>query len=299
LQSVFLKACHIIETEPVLEDDAYIKYALDFCKKHKIDLFFPGEFSSTLIAKNVHLFEDQGIKIGLAFKSDVADILSSKIQTYEALRPVLPKLIPKFHCIQNVKDFQKVYHEQKAVNVLTCLKPDRGLGGLGFRVIDDKVDQFSQLLNYPSHSNTFDYYYQILSDVGEFTPLIFMEYLHGPEISVDCLARNGQLLFSVAREKRGKYRVVKQVPYLHQICAEICATFSLNYIFNVQFRFGKDGQIYLLDLNARPSGGIYYAHKAGYKMMSAAISTILGEPFVSFGFFPEQTFMQIEDAISC
>jgi hypothetical protein len=297
LQSVFLKACDIIETEPILDDVHYLTYALDFCERYEINLFFPGEFSSNLIAKHVHLFEGQGIKVALAFKSDIADVLSSKIQIYGVLRSVLHNLIPKFQCIQNINDFQKVYQEQNVANVLTCLKPDRGLGGLGFRIIDNSVDQFKQLLNYPSPSNTYGYYHQILSAEGEFAPLIFMDYLYGPEISVDCLAMNGKLLFSVAREKRGKLRIVKQMPDLHQICSKICAIFSLNYIFNIQFRFGRDGQMYLLDLNARPSGGLYYTHLAGYPMMSAAVSIILGNQFDPFNFLPEQTFIQIEGAI--
>jgi hypothetical protein len=302
LQSVFLQACDYVEKEPLLNDTEYIDYSLDFCKRHKIDIFLPGEFSAAIVSAHISLFEAEGIKVGIAFSSENAEILSSKAKIYEALRKVIPEYIPPYHLFYSSTEFLKAQQaftkgSESGSVPITCFKPDKGIGGLGFRIVDDTINEFRGLMSYPSPRNTFDYYYRIFQMEKSFSPLILMEYLHGPEISIDCLASSGKILFSVAKEKKGSLRVVNNLPKLQDICDIICKELSLNYLFNIQFRYGNDDRLYLLDLNPRPSGGLYYSYKAGYPLMTAAIQLLLNEEAPQFEVYPEKSFIELDGSI--
>jgi hypothetical protein len=302
LQSVFLQACDYVEKEPLLNDTEYLNYCLDFCKRHKIDIFLPGEFSASLVSAHLSLFESKGIKVGIAFSSVTAEILASKAKIYEVLRKVIPEYIPPYRLFCNSTDFLKAHQalttgSESGTVPITCFKPDKGVGGLGFRIVDDTINEFRGLLSYPSTRNTFDYFYRIFQMETSFSPLIMMEYMNGPEISIDCLASSGKILFSVAKEKRGSLRVVSNISKLQDVCDIICKELFLNYLFNIQFRYGNDNRLYLLDLNPRPSGGLYYSYKAGYPLMTAAIQLLLNEEAPQFEIYPEKSFIELADSI--
>ena len=302
LQSVFLQACDYIEKEPILNDVEYLTYALDFCERHKIDIFFPGEFSATIISTNISLFQSQGIKIGIAFTSEYVEILSSKEKIYESLRKIIPDYIPPYHLFHNSSEFLEVYQvitqgKYTGSAPIVCFKPDKGLGGLGFRIVDDSINELRGLMSYPSPRNTFGYYYSIFQKEKAFSPLIMMEYMDGPEISIDCLASSGKIIFSVAKEKKGNLRFINNNPLLQEICELICKELSLNYLFNIQFRYGNEGRLYLLDLNPRPSGGLYYSFKAGYPLMTAAMQLLLQDEIYKFEILPEKVFVELDGAI--
>jgi len=297
LNSVFLQACDFVENEPILNDVEYLNYALSFCKRNNIDIFLPGEFSASIISRNKEIFESIGIKIGVAFSSFYIDVLSSKSNTYEFLREHIPEHIPTYYVVNNSDEFLNIYNKFRFEKKIMCFKPNKGLGGLGFRIVDDSISEFKHLMSYPSHRNTFDYYYRILQNEGTFNSLILMEYMNGNEISIDCLATSGNVAFSVAKEKKGNLRVVKHDIQLHELCNKICKVLSLDYLFNVQFINGRNQHLYLMDLNPRPSGGLYYASKAGYSMISAAIYSILKGEIPYFPLLPEKTFIELEDSI--
>jgi len=297
LQSVFLQVCDVVEKEPLLSDEEYVHYALDFCKRNHIDIFLPGEFSAAIIAANKSLFESIGVKIGIAFSEQYADVLSSKARTYESLRSVIPEYIPEFYLIHDADEFSSAHIKLNRENNLTCFKPDKGFGGLGFRIVDDTMNEFRSLMSYPSPRNTYGYYYRILQQEKKFSSLIMMQYLKGTEISVDCLAASGLIMFSVAKEKKGTFRIVKHIPFLQDVCNLICNALSLDYLFNIQFRYGNDERLYLLDLNTRPSGGLYYSYKAGYSMMTAALNLLLNGEKPHFAVQEEKTFIELEGSI--
>lgn len=302
LQSVFLQACDYIEKEPMLDDEEYLNYALDFCKRNKIDIFLPGEFSASVVSRHISLFESQGTKIGIAFTSEYAEILSSKGKIYESLRKIIPEYIPPYYLVHSPSEFLEAKQvltqgSESGSAPIACFKPDKGIGGLGFRIVDDSINEFRGLMSYPSPRNTFEYYYNIFQNEKSFSPLIMMEYMNGPEISIDCLASSGKIVFSVAKEKKGNLRVINNIPALQEICQLICNELSLDYLFNIQFRYGNDGRLYLLDLNPRPSGGLYYSFKAGYPLMTAAIQLLLQDEINKFEVFSEKVFVELDGAI--
>lgn len=297
LQSFFLQACDNIEKEPLLNDEEFINYSVDFCKRNCIDLLVPGEFSSSLISKNISQFEKSGVKIAISYRKEFADILASKAKIYEFLRDVIPENIPTFYKVETALEFQNAYQKLFNPLELVCFKPDHGIGGLGFRIIDQNINQIQNLFGYPSSRAPYDYFLKILKSEEGFKPIIMMNYLPGIELSVDCLANNGKLIFSVVKEKRGNLRIIKQMPSVHYICKKICKKFKLTFLFNAQFRYSRDNRLYLIDLNPRPSGGLFHIQKAGYSFMNETLKHYIFNTDISINGLPEKKFIEVEDSL--
>src|SRR3546814_3030735 len=60
----------------------------------------------------------------------------------------------------------------------------------------------------------------------------------------------------------GRQHIVSRHP-LENLVASIVAKFSLHGVVNAQFRRAEDGRWLLLEINARPAGGVVYAEQVG------------------------------------
>lgn len=95
--------------------------------------------------------------------------------------------------------------------------------------------------------------------------MLLMEYLSGPEYSVDCVGDNGRLICAVPRKKHlsvGHGQTVVMDPVILEATRKLASDYKLNGNFNVQFRDEKN-KPRLLEINPRMSGGIAMACLAG------------------------------------
>ena len=118
-----------------------------------------------------------------------------------------------------------------------------------------------------------------MSKQEKFGKLLVMEFLDGDEWSVDCLAVHGQLYAAVQRRKfmaqKGVPRqYIDNNPQILAMCQQLTKHFSLNTQFNIQFRVGKNG-IRLLEINARPSGGMAMSCLAGVNLPYLLLQSIV------------------------
>jgi hypothetical protein len=105
--------------------------------------------------------------------------------------------------------------------------------------------------------------------------LMLMQYLPGPERSVDCLACDGELIRCVVRRKADGGQWIEDNPAIEALARSLTARFRLNHLFNVQFRDAA-GASYLLEINARMSGGLPFACQGGVALPLWAIRLALG-----------------------
>ena len=116
-----------------------------------------------------------------------------------------------------------------------------------------------------------------LAAAADIPPLLVMPYLDGPETSVDVLASGGRTVAAIPRSKLGRQRVIGGDPVLPGLAAEMVEHFGLDGLVNVQFR-SFQGRPALLEINTRPSGGLYQTALAGVNLPWAAVQLALGEP---------------------
>lgn len=273
--SLFLLACDHSEIEPDTVDGSYLEFALDFCRKFGIDVMVPGEFSMRLISRHRSDFESMGVRLMLPAVHDVVEGLSGKTSTYALLEGLSDLKVPEHHTVENPDQFQEACIRLQSAGKTVCFKPDRSQGGMGFRYIREPMDPCREFTSYPGFGNTFDYFHGRLMKCQEMPRLIVMEYLPGPETSVDCLSDAGILKHAVPRRKQEGFRIIERNFRLETLSRELCRHLDVSFLVNFQFRLDVSGDPCLLEVNLRPSGGLHHTSQAGHPMMTAAMLLLL------------------------
>jgi biotin carboxylase len=102
-----------------------------------------------------------------------------------------------------------------------------------------------------------------------------MQYLEGPERSVDCVAYQGSLVLAVSRVKLPDRQIMETAGPAIDVARRLCRRYRLDGLFNVQLR-DAGGRPHLLEINARMSGGLSYTASTGVILPYWAIMLHLG-----------------------
>lgn len=264
------------ETEPRgLVGKPYIDYCLDFAQRHGVTLFAPGKELRPILRERER-FEAQGVRLLSAADADTHKLLESKSAMYEALEPGIVN-VPGFRIVSNLAGFDAAIRELSERYRILCYKPTVGTFGLGFRVISSAESSVKRLISGEPVKIGLEETRSILGQSESFQKLMVMQYLAGPERSVDCLGHRGELVRCVVRRKGGSSysQYLEDNPQIVELTRRLTARFGLNGVYNVQFR-DHEGETYLLEINTRMSGGLHYSCLAGVAFPYWAIRLELG-----------------------
>jgi hypothetical protein len=262
--------------EPVdLATDLYVDWCLDFVQRHKIDLFIP-RFNAQAIVANGQRFRDLGVKLIVAADLHTFNLIENKGLFYQALGPSLVPQ-PAFKVVRNAEQFEQAF-VQLSLYHKVCFKPTEGISGRGFRVLSTGGPATYSPWNGKQLSVEYGEALAELCQRDVFPELMMMEFMPGQERSVDCLAQDGKLLAAVNRLKSfdGKDELLEDNPELVEYCRRITEKIGLNGLYNVQFKESSNGRQYLLEVNARMSGGIHFSALSGVCLPYWAIRLALG-----------------------
>lgn len=274
---VGFEVSHAAALEPAsLSEDDYVDWCLETCKRERIDVFVPGR-SAIAIAERREEFEHKGVRLLLAASADNMRLFEDKPRFCRELDPGVA-VVPRFEVVNTAEEFSAACARLRGEGVCVCFKPGRSTGGLGFRILDDERTDVQNLFGGEPIRITTALATSILAAQPRFRDLLVMEYLDGAEYSIDCLARCGQLLRAVARRKPvrlGGAQLIDDRPDLLAIAERLTAAYRLDSLFNVQVRDGA-GMPKLLEINARMSGGIYFACLSGVNLPAWAVALACG-----------------------
>lgn len=276
-----LGACDVGEVEPHrVSNDVYADFALDFCRRHGIDVFIPPRRLDAL-AGRAEAFAAAGTRMMCAPPGAV-EVLTSKAHTYEVARDIgVP--VPGWRVIRDADGLRRAVEELAVGGETVCIKPAGEYSAFGFRILDDSPLRLRDLLAPARPLVSVGAVAEALkraADENERVPeFLVMPYLAGPEVSVDCLsAPGGRLLISIARAKQGRYRRLFGDPALTRMATLLVEHFRLPYLSNVQVRF-QNGEPVLLEANPRASAGIFQTAVTGVNLPWAAVRLLLhGDP---------------------
>ena len=274
--SAVFKLSDTHEIEPAhLDGPAYVRYCLDFIRRHKVNVFLPGT-KLRIIMEARRRFEEAGVTLLAAAEADTLRILESKSRLYRAI-PLDLVHIPEHRVVVDLPGFDAAYADLRQRHEIVCFKPCVSVYGLGFRIVTPRGGGVRRLLNTASLKISLRQARATLGSVNRFRPLMLMPYLPGPERSVDCLGRKGELLRWVVRRKGSieGYQKLEHHPRIVAAVRRLTAHFQLDGIFNVQFR-DAGGRSYLLEINPRMSGGLYGSCLSGVALPYWAIRLALG-----------------------
>ena len=257
--------------------DEYVLWAIDFCKRHKISIFFP-KYNVEAISRNLKRFSEIGVTV-ICESTAILELFKSKSRVYERLKKENYSKIPNYAVVHNKDEFQAAYSDYSSVGYTVCCKYDQDEGASSFRVVSD-----SFLVEESMHStleNILSLYdmNMILGDCdqrGKFRELMVMPKLTGPEISVDCYKSTLNGFVAIPRYKIGnRIKEIKLDKGIIEDCKELQSLFGFKYGFNVQYRWTKSGDLMLLEINPRISGGIHLSSLSGFNIVNQILADVL------------------------
>lgn len=160
-------------------------------------------------------------------------------------------------------------------NTPLCVKPVHGIFAEGFWILDNAdggTDPFYHLYRTETkriHTDQFVYAYQHSKLIKD-KAMLLMPYLSGQEYSVDVVCERGEVLAAITRKKVGSVQHIGYEPAVMEIVIPLIKAFGCDGIVSVQTRADGNGNHHVLEINARPSGGI------GYTVHSGLDLTVLG-----------------------
>ncbi|WP_137172345.1 ATP-grasp domain-containing protein [Massilia sp. HP4] len=258
------RLAHEFHVEPTgLKGDAYVDWCLTFCRDHGIDVFVPGREATTLAAEHAR-FADVGTRVLSAAPPAQLKRIHDKADFYAAT--VLPDApVAAFRPFENLEQFDAAYAELRPHYKKLCIKPAHGIYGLGFAIVDEERSSAALLMKGVEYHIGYQDLRRGLADMDTFPTMLLMEFLDGPEYSVDCVGDHGRLVSAVVRRKlpqAGSGQLIDMRQDILDATATLAADYQLNGVFNAQFREGG-GRPRLLEINPRMSGGIGMACLAG------------------------------------
>jgi len=249
--------------EPEVDVHAYIDWVRDIIRVHAIDIFIPTHHREWIAAAG-----DLGCRVETPAAMPTIALLEDKFAFANELAGepfhLATQAIVSSHALTTELERFNAQHPEPA---MPCVKPRHGVNGLGFWKLSATTNPMAHLTNPETRTIRSDIYIHALAaqeSGGAIDALVLMEYLPGPEVSFDILAHSGELLKYAARTKVGGNRQrIETAHPLAESVAWLVRRFRLTGIVNAQFRRSNNGEWKLLEINARPAGGIVYSEKVG------------------------------------
>jgi biotin carboxylase len=262
------------EVEPPIRGKEYADYIASNCETHHVDMLIPRH-NVTDLAEHREAFKAYNPMF--VATAEIYRLIDNKVAIYEDLQPTGIVPIPHTHIVSSYDNFITAYQSILDKGSKACIKPISGIGGEGFKRILDDMSELSEAFLSSASALSFDRIARVLRNNNEFTPFMMSEFMEDDEFSIDCLAKDGELIIGIPRRKIDSYR--QNIEYreeLIEIARKIAKRYNLSYLFNVQVKYHR-GLPYLVEINTRFSGGMYKVGATGANMLYWAIQVLKGE----------------------
>lgn len=266
-----------LEPEQYSEEE-YAAFCLDFCKTNKIDIFIPRNYAP-ILSKYADEFKTLGTKVLFVGDQEMYKLIDDKAGLYTRLKDVEGVYIPPYSLVSNYTEFVKAYTNILVEGFKACIKPNTGIGGQGYRKIED-ISDYEEFLKYAPNIVSLSRLKELFLN-NEMELYLLSGHLNGKEFSVDCLAKDGELVEAIPRYRIDKYtQKIENNEELIEISKIITKELKLSNLYNIQFKYHND-KPYLIEINSRMSGGIYKSCIGGTNLLHHAILLNEGMPFES------------------
>ena len=146
--------------------------------------------------------------------------------------------------------------ERLADGQRVCIKPPRGVNGGGFWEITPDANLLADPLARKITPESFEHEIQKLEEQEGMERFLVMEVLTGAELSIDALCINGELLKWMVREKVSENtQIIRSNHEIIEHVRHVVKALRLHGIVSVQYMYDRHGNIKILEINLRPSGG--------------------------------------------
>lgn len=257
---------------PLIYDEEYIPFLLDYCKKNHIDILLSlFDIDLPVLAKNKEQFAQIGTQV-IVSDANLVEICNDKWKTYQFL------IENGFHAPKTYLTLQKVMLalDSGEIHYPIIVKPRFGCGSIGLSVAEDEM-----ALLYYFRRNTRviskSYLKYESATVGMDEQILYQECLNGQEYGADIINNlHGDVQNIIVKKKiamRAGETDIAELVDMPVISDELnrlaCVT---KHIANMDCDvFMVDGVPYILEMNARFGGGYPFSHMGGCNLPKAIV----------------------------
>lgn len=252
-----------------------VDWVLAQAQRLNVKLIIAGRYGRLYLAHKQR-FEQAGIRLmaGCSEAKYVEQLNNKSIFT-EICQSENIRVVPAT-TVYNADQLQETY-EKWATQGEVCVKPVHGVFASGFWHLDPAATPFSTFANsqnFKAHPQTFIESYRLLEKPPAY---LVMPFLSALECSVDMFCADGQVIQAVARYKHeGDYQTLHVTDPAIDLAHQVVRVFHCDGLVNMQARYDQQGELYILEVNSRPSGGIANTFYSGINLVEAAIAYTFG-----------------------
>lgn len=261
---------------PLIYDDKYIPFLVDYCKKNEISIVVSlFDMDLLILARNKEKFENNGTRV-IVSDPKIIEICNDKWKTYQFLNE-RGFYTPKTHLY-----LDEVINEleQKRINYPIIVKPRFGCGSISVSIAYDEED-----LRYLAKKAQKEIDNSYLKYESAFTreKIIFQEKLSGQEYGADIINNlQGNNINVVVRKKiamrSGETDIaeIADIPIIKNTLKKLGTV--TGHIANMDCDIFLVGdKPYILEMNARFGGGYPFSHMAGCNLPQAIVDWVAGK----------------------
>lgn len=255
---------------PLIYDDNYIPFLLDYCKSNKIDLLISlFDIDLPVLAKNKARFEAIGTRV-IVSDPEIIEICNDKWKTYQFLKQHgfhVPKTYISLH--QTLLAL-----ERGELQYPIIIKPRFGCGSIAMSVAEDEM---ALLYYFRRNVRTINKSYLKYESAAEEEKILYQEFLPGQEYGADIIHDlDGNFQNTIIKKKiamRSGETDIAELTDEPAIRQELERLGTLTrHIGNMDCDiFLADGIPYILEMNARFGGGYPFSHMGGCDLPGAII----------------------------
>lgn len=255
---------------PLIYDDEYIPFLLNYCKENHIDILISlFDIDLLILAKNKEKFAEIGTRV-IVSEPELVSICNDKWKTYLYLKE------NGFNVPKTYLSLSKVMLalESGELHYPIVVKPRFGCGSIALSIAEDEM---ALLYYYSRNTRAVNRTYLKYESAGEEEKIIYQECLNGQEYGVDIINDlNGNYRNSIVKKKiamRAGETDIAELLNEPAISAETARLGKLTkHIANMDCDvFLVDGKPYILEMNARFGGGYPFSHVGGCNLPQAIV----------------------------
>ena len=255
---------------PLIYDEGYIPFLLDYCKENKIDILISlFDIDLLVLAKNKEKFAEIGTRV-IVSDPAVIEKCNDKWKTYNFLK-------------ENGFNVPKTYLtleetilalDKGELKYPVIVKPRFGCGSIAMSIAEDEM---ALLYFFRRNTRTINKSYLKYESASENEKIIYQEFLPGQEYGADVINDlNGELKNVIVKKKlamrAGETDISETVdePIIKSELERLSKI--MRHIGNMDCDvFLVDGKPYILEMNARFGGGYPFSHMSGCDLPRAIV----------------------------
>ncbi|MBR4100329.1 MAG: ATP-grasp domain-containing protein [Oscillospiraceae bacterium] len=261
---------------PLIYDEAYIPFLLDYCQTNRIDVLISlFDIDLMVLAKHKEAFAAIGTRV-IVSDPGVIEVCNDKWKTYQYLKE------RGFHVPKTYLTLSKVMLalECGELQYPIVVKPRFGCGSIALSIAEDEM---GLLYYYSRNTRAVSRTYLKYESAAEDEKIIYQECLNGQEYGVDLINDlNGTPRSVIAKKKiamRAGETDIAELVDEPALAAEAKRLAALTgHIANMDTDwFMVNGVPYILEMNARFGGGYPFSHMGGCNLPQAIVNWCSGK----------------------